>query len=266
MPPISAFIITYNNAHEIERCLSSVVDLADEIVCVDSLSTDGTQEICRRYGARVIEQPFPGYFPQLQFAENQCRNDWALNLYADETISPVLRREIEEIFREEPRANGFKMPRRNYLHRRWIATAGYYPSRHLRLFRRSRGGHIPRALHQKIKVTGKVRQLCGAIDHWCWAKQGEMLDNLLEYARIEAQEMAENNERVRLPHFARPATVFLRRFLLRGGWRQGTLGAVVSVRKACETALRLMLAWEKQNREWLDTPDELYEKAQPTVF
>jgi glycosyltransferase involved in cell wall biosynthesis len=263
MLPVSVFIITYNNAHEIERCLRSVVDWADEIVCVDSLSTDGTQDICRRYGAKVVPQSFLGYYKQLQFAERQCSHDWALNLYADETVSPELAREIQGLFTAgEPTADGYKMPRRNYLHKRWIATAGYYPSLHLRLFRRSTGGHIERRLHQKIKVQGKVGRLRGAIDHWCWANDGEMLDNLLEYARLEAEEMTEKGQRVRWYHFTKPGREFLRRFLFRGGWRLGAFGAVVSMRKAVEHGLRLMLAWEMQNREWLETPDAAYRSGQ----
>jgi glycosyltransferase involved in cell wall biosynthesis len=262
MQPLSVFIITYNNAHEIERCLQSVAEWAAEIVCVDSLSTDGTQDICRRYGAIVIPQPFLGYDKQLQFAETQCTHDWALNLYADETVSPELAREIQHLLAMEPDANGYKMPRRNYLHKRWIATAGYYPSLHLRLFRRSAGGHIERRLHQKIKVSGKVGRLRGAIDHWCWAQDGEIIDNLFEYARLEAEEMTANGQQVRWYHFTKPGREFLRRFLFRGGWRQGAFGAVVSMRKAVEHALRLILAWEMQNRNFLETPDAVYQSGQ----
>jgi glycosyltransferase involved in cell wall biosynthesis len=261
MPPVSVFIITFNNAHEIERCLHSI-EWADEIICVDSLSSDGTPELCARFGAKVVDQPFLGYYPQLQFAERQCSHDWALNLYADETVSPELRDEISSRFQTEPSVNGFTMPRRNYLHKRWISTAGYYPSRHLRLFRRSRGGHIPRKVHQKIKVEGPVSHLRGAIDHWCWADDGEMLDNFIEYARLEAEAMTEKGQRVKLPHFWLPAGNFLKRFLVKGGWRQGAFGAVVSARHACEQAVRLMLAWEMQNREWLETPDGAWLKGQ----
>jgi hypothetical protein len=188
-----------------------------------------------------------------------------LNLYADETVSPELRDEIRSRFQTDPVESGFKMPRRNYLHKRWISTAGYYPSLHLRLFRRSRGGHIPRKVHQKIKVQGPVTRLKGAIDHWCWANDGEMFDNFVEYARLEAEAMTERNERVRLGHFCLPAGNFLKRFFVTGGWRQGTFGAVVSARHACEQAIRLMLAWEMQNREWLETPDETWKRGQIPV-
>ncbi len=258
--PISAFIITLNNAHELGRCLGSL-SFAEEIVVVDSLSTDGTQEVAHRHGARVVEQPFLGYTPQLQFAERQCKWDWALNLYADETVSPELGEEIRRAFHEEPRVSGFRMPRRNYLHRRWIPHAGYYPSWHLRLFRRSRGGHIPRKVHQKIKVRGPVGTLHGAIDHWAWAGEGEILDNLLSYARLEAEEMCQTGRRVRLYHFGLPFLNFLKRFVVKRGFQEGTFGAVVCARKACEQMIRLMLAWEMQNREWLNTPDETYRQA-----
>ncbi len=262
MPPISAFIITYNNAHEIERCLQSL-DWADEIVCVDSLSKDRTQDICRKYGARVIEQPFLGFYRQLQFAENQCKNDWALNIYADETISPELRAELKQVFQKEPEVNGFEISRRAWFHKRFIWTTAEFPGYHLRLFRRSRGGHTPRKVHQSIRVEGKVGRLRHAMDHWRWEADGSLLDNYVEYARLEAQDMCEKNRRVGLAHLLFiPPYVFFRHFIKKRGFLQGSFGAVISMRKACEMTLRLMLAWEMQNREWLDTPDETYRKAQ----
>lgn len=261
MPPISAFIITYNNADEIERCLRSI-DWVDEIICIDSYSTDGTQEICRRFGAKVITQEFPGYYKQLKFAESQCTHDWALNLYADETVSPELREEIRRIFNGAPAANGYEMPRRNYFHKRWIHTAGYYPSLHLRLFRRSQGGNIPRYIHQKIKVNGKVGRLRGAIDHWCWAKEGELIDNLNEYAFIEAVQMTEAGRRVRPYHFLLPVGNFLKRYVIKRGFMQGYVGLIASLRPACLQAVRYMLAWEMQNRERLDTPDSTWLSGQ----
>ncbi|HEY3281922.1 MAG TPA: glycosyltransferase family 2 protein [Armatimonadota bacterium] len=252
-PPISAFIITYNNAHEISRCLESL-QFVDEIVVVDSLSTDGTQALAAALGARVIEQPFLGYAPQLRFAEGCCTHDWALNLYADETVSPELREGILAVFSSESGVSGYRMPRRNYLHGRWIPHAGYYPSWHLRLFRRSCGGHIDRKIHQKIKVRGSVGTLRGAIDHWAWMGEGEILDNFVQYARLEAEEMCEKGQVVRLHHFGLPFLNFLKRFIVKKGFLDGSFGAVVSARPAAAQMIRLILAWEMQHRDWLDAP------------
>lgn len=263
MIPISVFIIALNNAHEIERCLQSV-SWANEIVVVDSLSTDGTQDICRAHGARVVEQPFLGYCRQLQFAESLCTNDWLLNLYADETVSPRLRARILHDFQADPPCAGIKTPRRTFLHKRLLTTGGFLPSWHLRLFRKSRGGHSNRSLHQKIEVEGRIARWPEPIDHWCWARNGEFLDNVGSYAQIEAEEDTRSGEKVTWWTFTAPTRNFLKRFVLRGGFRQGGMGAVACARMACEHAIRVMLAWELQHQEFLETPDSHWLAAQVT--
>lgn len=263
MTPISVFIISLNNAHEIERCLQSV-SWANEIVVVDSLSTDGTQDICRAHGARVVEQPFLGYSRQLQFAETQCTNDWVLNLYADETVSPRLRSRIQRDFQTDPPFAGLKTPRHTFLHKRLLTSGGFLPSWHLRLFRKSQGGHTDRTLHQKIRVKGPVAKWPEPIDHWCWAHNGELLDNVVAYAHIEAEEDTRNGEKVTWWTFTAPARNFLKRFVLLGGFRQGAVGAVACSRMACEQAIRIMLAWELQHQEFLETPDTHWLAAQVT--
>lgn len=262
-PPISAVIIAFNEGHQIERALRSVA-WCDEIVVVDSQSTDDTVDICRSFGARVITQPFLGYGPQLQFAEMQCSHNWLLRLDADETISPELAREIREEFEHGPRGSGYKMPRRNYWHKRWISSCGLYPSRHLRLYRRDKGGYTPSRIHEKVRVEGRVRHLRGAIDHWAWERDGDIAHDFVNYAQVEARSMTENGERVLLPQLLLwPFWNFMKRFVFRGGFRHGALGAAVCARIAAQHALRLVLAWEMQNRAILERADATWEEAQP---
>lgn len=250
-PPISATIITKNNAHEIARCLRSL-DWVDEILVVDSFSTDGTPAICRQMGARVVQHEFLGFSRQLNLTSELATHDWILNLYADETVSPRLRAEILALFAAGPECDGYAMPRATYLHAKWLKRAGYYPALHVRLFRKSKGRHRDRLVHQKVEVDGKIGRLQGALDHWCWQKNGEFLDNFLEYARREAEQDGAQGPRVRWYHFLLPPYLFFKRFILKRGFLDGTLGIVASARQPLEKLAELMLTWEIQNQAWLD--------------
>lgn len=268
--PVSVYLIVFNCAHEVGNAINSVRPWADEIICVDSLSTDNTVAVCESFGATVYKRPWEGYSPQLRYAESLCKNDWTLRIDADETVSLELAAELQVLFAGGATAvgdtSGYKIKRRNFLQKRWISGGGYYPSWHLRLFRRSRGGHIERKIHEKVKVTGRVQKLSGCIDHWCWQGDFEMWENFLNYARIEAEYMTEQGQRVHFWNLVYlPVGNFLRRFLLRGAWRQGTFGAVTSLRHACEQLVRLLTAWEMQNRDFLNTPDDTYRAARRMI-
>jgi glycosyltransferase involved in cell wall biosynthesis len=261
--PISVYLIVFNCAHEVGNALESVREWADEVICVDSFSTDDTVAVCESYGATVYKRAWEGYSPQLRYAEGLCRNDWVLRVDADETVSPELEAELKAMFAEgkspDDATSGYKIRRRNYLQKRWISGGGFYPSWHLRFFRRSRGGHIERKIHEKVKVSGKVRKLQGCLDHWCWQEDFEMWENFFNYARIEAQHITDQGQRVHFWNLTYlPVGNFLRRYFFRGAWKQGTFGAVTSMRHACEHAVRLLMAWEIQNRSWLNEPDPTY--------
>ena len=270
MVPVTAYLIVFNCEHEVGNALASVQEWADEIICVDSLSTDGTVAVCERYGATVVKRAWEGYSPQLRYAESLCRNDWVLRVDADETVSPELRGELIALFADgnapADTVSGYKIKRRNFLQKRWISGGGFYPSWHLRFFRRSRGGHIERKIHEKVKVSGKVGKLRGCLDHWCWQGDFEMWENFFSYARIEAEHITEQRQRITFWNLTYlPVGNFLRRFFLRGAWRQGTFGAVTSLRHACEQAVRLLMAWEIQNRDFLQTPDATYLSARREI-
>lgn len=266
MIPVSVYLIVYNCAHEVGNALESVREWADEIICVDSFSTDDTVAVCERYGATVYKRAWEGYSPQLRYAESLCKNDWVLRIDADETASPELEAELQSLFADGKKPDdsigGYKSRRRNYLQKRWISGGGFYPSWHLRFFRKSRGGHIERKIHEKVKVSGKVGKLQGCLDHWCWQSDFEMWENFFPYAKLEAEHITEQGMRVNFWNLTYlPIGNFLRRYFFRGAWKQGTFGAVTSMRHACEQAVRLLMAWEIQNRDWLNMPDDTYTGA-----
>lgn len=251
---ISAIIITRNNAQEIERCLRSIA-WVDEIVVVDTFSTDGTVEICRRYGARVVQQDFKNFHTQLNSCLEHTTHDWTLNLFADETVSPELRAEIEAVFAQGPRCDGYEMPRRTFFHGRFLRWGGYYPCWHLRLWRKSKGSYRPREPHQKVGLEGKLGRLHGGLDHWCWQQCGEVFENFAAYPRIEARwRYFEEGRRVHSRQFLQPVWLFFKKFFLMQGFRYGMMGLILCLRPACERFLRLAMEWELQNEERLRAP------------
>ena len=251
-PKVSVIIITKNNAHEIRNCLESV-KWADEIVVVDSFSTDDTAAICRDYTDKIFQHAFLGYSEQLNLCLEKTSHDWIFNVYADEVISPQLGQEIEALFATGgPPLNGYKMIRSQYLHKRLLKRSGYYPLYELRLFRKSKGGFMARNPHQKVKVRGKVGHLRSVIEHHSWRNWGEIFDNFMEYAKIEAKWAFDHGERVNLLSFLLLPLEFLRRFIVKRGFLDGILGIVICGRRVAYDFIKYALMWELQNERWLE--------------
>jgi glycosyltransferase involved in cell wall biosynthesis len=249
---VSVIIITKNNAHEIGACLESVT-WADEIVVLDSFSTDGTEEICRRYGAQFHQHPFDGYSSQLNRCLALATGEWILRVDADEVVSARLRDQILEVAAGKGEAcAGYEFPRHQYLHRKLIKHSGFYPQPHLRFFRRDCGRFISREPHQRVKVNGRVGRLDGPVAHHCWVSNGEIFNSFMEYAKIEAHWAHAHGERVHWWDFLKLVADFGRRYLLRGGIFHGTFGLIMSLRTSASRYLKYTLMWELQNQEKLE--------------
>ncbi|MFI5196474.1 MAG: glycosyltransferase family 2 protein, partial [Chitinophagales bacterium] len=166
---ISIVIITLNEERNLARCLDSVKDVADEIIIVDSYSTDNTTAIARNYNAKIIEHAFMGYGEQKNFADSQAAHDWILSLDADEALSPELQKSILEI-KKDPRYDVYQMPRLTNYCGRWIKHCGWYPDKKLRLFNRTTGAWKGGKIHEYWALHD-TKQNAGAL-------QG----NLLQYS------------------------------------------------------------------------------------
>ncbi|EQD52409.1 lipopolysaccharide core biosynthesis glycosyl transferase, partial [mine drainage metagenome] len=154
-PALSACIITYNEADRIEDCVRSV-SFCDEVIVVDSHSTDRTRELAAALGARVIERDWPGYRSQKAFAVGCARNDWVLCLDADERVSDRLRNEIEAVRKGGFRGfAGWSIPRITDYFGRFLRHGNAYPDRLIRLFDRRRGGWVGREIHENTRVEGR---------------------------------------------------------------------------------------------------------------
>ena len=248
---ISATIITFNEEPNIKAACESVA-WADEILVVDSESTDRTREIAEACGARVIVNPWPGFGAQKQFAVDQAQHDWIFSLDADERVSEELRKAIESLKQcpETEIADGFLVPRRTFYQQRWIRGGGWYPDRQLRLFNRTKGSWKQRHIHESVAMNNgaRVRTLDGDLLHYTSPNAAHHHRVIGErYAPLASQQMYEEGRRTSVfsVAFAGPAA-FIRSFILKGGFRDGFAGFTIASFAAHHAFLKHLMLWEKQ--------------------
>jgi glycosyltransferase involved in cell wall biosynthesis len=249
---ISATIITFNEEANIrDACLS--VAWVDEIVVVDSESTDQTREIASQCGARVINREWPGFAVQKQFAIEQASHDWVLSLDADERVSDELRTSIEALRGQanDRLAAGYLIPRRSFYQGRWIRGGGWYPDRQLRLFRKSLGRWEGRHIHESVKLNSgaRIERLAGDILHYSVRDARHHHQMIGErYAPLAARQMFEAGRRTSALKIATAApAAFLRSYVLLGGFRDGLAGLSIASFAAHHAFLKHLMLWEMQN-------------------
>ncbi len=229
MKKISVAIITKDEERNIRECLESV-GWADDIVVVDSFSSDRTVEICREFGARVFEEEWKGYPGQKNSALQKTRNEWVLSLDADERVNPELRREMESALCENPSVDGYFLARKNFFLGRWIRYCGWYPDRNLRLFRKSRGSFQERAVHEKVELRGKTADLQHPLVHETYRSLPEYFERMNRYSTLAAREMRREGRKCRLTDLLlRPPFTFVHMYVLRAGFLEGYFGLLLSV-------------------------------------
>jgi glycosyltransferase involved in cell wall biosynthesis len=243
---ISVAIITKNEAEDIGACLESVVGWAKEIVVVDSGSSDGTTDICRRYGARVIETAdWPGFGRQKNRAVDACDGDWILCLDADEKLPGALRDEIVSAIREG-RHDAFRLPRLSSFCGNYIHHSGWRPDYVIRLFRKGHGRFSDDLVHEKVIVAGSTGTLRESILHASIGSVEELLDKINSYSTASAQMMREDGrETSMLQAVVRAMWAFFRSYVLRMGILDGRDGFMLAVSSAELTYykyVKLMLA------------------------
>jgi glycosyltransferase involved in cell wall biosynthesis len=232
-PGLSACIITFNEAERIEACLRSV-SFCDEIVVVDSHSTDDTRERARALGATVIERDWPGYRSQKAFAVDSARFDWVLCLDADERVSETLRAEIERLRAGEFAGfAGWSIPRCTDYFGRFLRHGNAYPDRLVRLFDRRRGGWVGREIHENTRVAGRIGRLHGALLHYSYRSLADHEARMERYAQLMAHALHESGRRGSLVQvLVNPAWRFVRGYLLRLGFLDGWRGLTFALVEA----------------------------------
>lgn len=245
--PISAVVTTLNNAATLDACLASLV-FCDEIVVLDSGSSDETVQIAQRYGARWQVQAFQGYGPQKQAAVNLARHDWVLLLDADEQLSDVGRERIErELI--APRAVGYRLPRREWLFWRWVHS-GSRANWHLRLFRRSHGSLNAVPVHAAPEVQGRVIDLPAPFRHYGEADIASRADKVNRYSSgLVAHKRSRRIRLLGLRMLIQPSLAFLKLYLLKRYFLNGWAGFIAARLQAHYTFLKYAKVYEAQRRE-----------------
>jgi glycosyltransferase involved in cell wall biosynthesis len=223
--PLSAVIITKNAAAQLEGCLDSVV-FADEILVVDSGSTDGTAELAARRGARVLHQEWLGYGAQKQWSVECAAHDWVLCVDADERVSDLLREHIVAEL-QSPRGFVYSMPRCNRFLGRWLKHGEGYPDWSVRLFHRGRARWRDDAVHEKVVTEAQVIRLDGDLLHDSAETLEKYLDKQNRYTSLQAASMRAAGRRASVLHLLiSPLLRFVKFYLLRLGFLDGTPGLV----------------------------------------
>ncbi len=248
MPGLTVTVITRNEAADIADALRSVT-WADEIIVVDAQSADSTVAIAHQFTDRVIVRDWPGYVAQKNYAASVARNDWILSLDADERVTPELAEEIKQALeRQNSRVVGYRIPRVTWYLGRWIRTTDWYPDHQLRLYDRRSGTWTGRYVHESLATTGAVGELKGELQHYAYRNIAEHLETIDRYTSDAARQMDESGRRAGLAQIAaHPPLAFLRNYVLKRGFSQGSVGFLVSALNSYYVFLKFAKLWELQH-------------------
>jgi glycosyltransferase involved in cell wall biosynthesis len=235
---ISATIIACNEERNIARAIESLRS-CDEILVIDSGSTDRTIEIAAKLGAEVVESPWPGYAKQKNLAAAKAKFDWILSLDADETLSEALEAEIWQLKKKGPEYDAYTMPRMAQYLGRWILHSGWYPDRKVRLYDRRRANWVGEFVHESVKVEGSVGHLKSNLLHYTYDSLSEHLKSLDRYTTLAAQEVVSQGETVAWPNLILdPIWTFLRTYVVQAGFLDGLEGLTIAYMAATYTFLK----------------------------
>ena len=238
MEKLSVTIITYNEEQNIERCLQSV-KWVDEIVILDSFSTDKTLEICRRYTENVFQEPWQGYGKQKNLCAARASHQWILNLDADEELSSAGAEEIQKTLEVGPKHSVYRFPRKNFFAGRWVRFGGWYPDKIARLYDKNRVSFQETAVHERLHPLTDCGDLEEPLRHHSFSGMEDYIARQNRYSSLFAAEKGKAGFIAGWTHlYLRPPWVFVKNFLFRQGFREGFLGAFLAISMAYYTYLK----------------------------
>lgn len=248
MPKVTATLITRNESANIDAALASV-RWADEIVVVDSESTDDTVPLARRYTDRIEIRPWPGYSAQKNYAASLASNDWILSLDADERVTPELAAEIRSLLASEPARRGYRIPRISHYLGTWIRGTDWYPDYQLRLYDRRAGTWNGRRVHESVTLNAEPGQLRHDLQHFPYRDISDHLATIDRYTTLAAEQLRADGCVPSIAGVAlHPPFAFFRNYVLRGGFRNGGAGLIVSALNSYYVFLKLAKAREQGSR------------------
>jgi glycosyltransferase involved in cell wall biosynthesis len=246
--PLTAYTLTLNEARQIRAVLESV-KWADELIVVDSFSTDGTLDIAREYNARILSQKFCGFGKLRNVALDAAKHDWILSIDADERCTPELAREVRAEL-SAPRFDAYHIPRKSHFLGRWMKHCGWYPDyRQPQLFNRTRLRYNEELVHESYTLHGRLGYLREHVLQYPWDTVEIATAKLQRYSTLMAQRYAEAGKRVSLPKMLlSPPAMFLKVFAAQQGFRDGRHGLVLAALYAYYTFLKYAKLWELQQK------------------
>lgn len=244
---ISAVAITKNEENNIKDCLETL-KWADEIVIIDSGSTDKTRDFAAGYTDKIFLSNNNSVAFNRTLSFEKTKNDWILFLDADERLTPELQKEILSIEHADD-VNGYLIGRRNYCFGKWLKYSGVYPDKHIRLFNKQHASITPRIVHEGVEVKGKVCELKSEFIHYSFRDMTHMIDKINYYSTMEAREKFENNKKISKPGvFTHALSAFLRVYVSRKGFKDGVGGFFISFCYAMVNFLSLLKLLKLQGK------------------
>ncbi|MBT8129513.1 MAG: glycosyltransferase family 2 protein [Gammaproteobacteria bacterium] len=249
MPKISACIISFNEEKKIEDCLKSLQPVVDEIVVIDSLSSDRTREIAGNYTDKIYEQEFLGHIEQKNLAVDKASHDWVLSLDCDERLSEQLQRSILAVKNKLDSADAYCMSRKTFYVYRWLNHC-WYPDIKTRLFNRNSsrwGGTNP---HDHIETQGgNIVRLEGDIYHYSFDSISDHLQTIDKFTEIGADELIRKNKRFNMFSPLTHATwLFIKLYIIKRGFLDGFAGLTVSILSYMHVYIKYSKAWIKRKQ------------------
>jgi glycosyltransferase involved in cell wall biosynthesis len=247
---LSVAIITHNEEANLERSLGSVA-WADEIVVVDSGSTDRTAEIARSFRVQFFIEEWKGFAGQKNSALEKCRCDWILSLDADEALSDELAKEIWKLLEGDPPFDGYALPRRNLFLHKWMRHGGFYPDPKLRLFRRGAAEFEARPVHETLHFVGQAGRLKSALVHYAYPTLVDYIAHMDRYSSLGAETAVNEGKAGKaLPRFLsnvvlNPLATFVYNYFLRLGFLDGREGLLLHLYHSVYVSWKYAKAWER---------------------
>ena len=243
---LSAIVITRNEAHNLDDCLRSMQGLVDEIVVVDSQSTDDTVTIAERHGAKVSRPAdWPGFGPQKNRALDLATCDWVLSIDADERLTPELSSEIRAVLQRLDSKVAYEIPRLSWYCGKFIQHCGWRPDYVLRLFRKSNAKFSDDLVHERVITNDAIGQLKNHLLHYSYLDFSQVLSKVEAYSSAAAQQAFSRGERGSIGKgIARGAWAFFRTYVLRAGFLDGAHGLALSISNAQTTYYKYVKLWE----------------------
>ncbi len=246
---LSVVLITLNEAANLPHTLASV-RWAQEIVVVDSGSTDATVEIAREAGAWVFEEPWKGFAAQKNSAIAHATGEWILSLDADEEVSPELALELQALLKGDPKSSAYRIPRLNHFLGRPLRYGGYWPDPKLRLFRAGAARFAERAVHETMQTAGPVGSLKGALLHHCYPTLDEYIEHMNRYSSAAARMLVESGRAPRTwmgliwNAALNPAATFIYNYIFRAGFLDGREGLLQHLNHSVYIHWKYVKAWQ----------------------